>query len=266
LTRSDGVVFVVTATVVIAGGVAEVSVESQEGGEDKNTDSGEMLTFVSTPTGVDAETTVTTDGLTGGSDTWTLEQYGEAVNSSFKEPARGGSDTDYKHWTKIVLDAFSVWVFGHSTHPAITSGDVEVYFLMEDYTDGIPPLADRDRVVAYIDTIRPVGMGDLTCPAITAEPIYYDISLSPNTTTIQEAVQESLESLHSSMAGVIVGSGVGVVTTGQMYRAISDTTGVVDFTLNYVEDADPPTTAPANQTPSSRDNILTVGGIDWSAI
>jgi len=260
LTNSNGDVFISTVEVTIAGGVGELPVESQEGGEDKNMDSGEILSFVSTPTGVDTLTTVTTDGLTGGTDTWTLEQYKEAVLRSFSAPARGGSVDDYEAWTKEVLDASNVWVFGYSTHPAsITKGDVEVYFIMDAYTDGIPPVGDRDRVVAYIDTLRPVGMGTFLCPALIAEPIYYDITLTPNADAeVEAAVEASLVAMHESTEPG------GSITTGQMNRAISDAVGVVDFVLNKVDTIYPPVAAPATQTATDRFNLLTVSTMTWS--
>jgi len=254
LTNAAGDEYITLTLATIAAGVATTDVDSVEGGLDKNLDSGESLTFISTPTGLDNPATVAVDGLTAGTDAWTTDQYRDAVVASFSEPARGGSDTDYEYWTKFTLDARAVWVYGYDTHPSdITKGDVEVYFTMDAYAGGIPPVSDRNRVQAYIDTVRPVGMGELICPLLAAEDIYYDITISPLTDDTKAAVQESLEALHATIAPG------GDLTTGQMNRAISNAEGVVDFVLNKVDTVYPPVAAPAVQSGTNRYNILIVG-------
>ncbi len=251
--------YINTSSATIVSGSAILAIQSEEGGLDKNVDSGTSMTFVSTPDEVDSNTTVGSDGLVGGSDTWTYEQYRTAVLQTFSEPARGGNDTDYEHWTRESSDASEVWVYGYSTHPSfIEKGDVEVYFLIDSYEDGIPSETERDIVKAYIDTVRPMGMGDLTCPPIISSDIYYSIEVLPYTTTIQDNVLASLEALHASTAPG------GIITTGQMNRAISDSEGVTDFTLIAVGTVYPATEYPQNQKGTTRASLLTVGSIDWS--
>jgi uncharacterized phage protein gp47/JayE len=252
LTDTNGNVFVTTSNATISG-TTNVPVESQLGGADKNLDAGDILTFVSTPVGVAPPTTVNVDGLTGGADAWTLEEYREAVLAAFAAPARGGSDNDYMYWTKNAINATGVWVYGYSTHPSdIDPGNVEVYFVMvDDYPpDGKPTLTDRNTVVAYIDLFRPVGMGSLTAPELIVQTVDYTILLSPNADgDLETAVAASLQALHNDTPPG------GTITTGQMNRAISDTAGVVDFTL----------TSPSSSVSGvNRFNLLTIGNITWS--
>lgn len=250
LTDDDGNEYITTETKVISSGTATVQVESVLGGLDKNLVAGTEISFISTPSGVNNIATVDVDGLLGGLDTWTYEQYRTAVLDSFKNPPKGGSTYDYQTWTNEVVDADGVWVYSYATHPSdIAKGDVEVYFKILSYTDGIPTLTDRTNVANYIDVLRPDGMGDLTCPELIAEPVDYDITLIPNTTTTQAAVEESLVNLHATLAPG------GSLTTGQINRALSDTADLTDFTLNS-----PSTT----QNATNRYNILTFGTPTWS--
>jgi uncharacterized phage protein gp47/JayE len=228
LTDDNGNIFVTVGGHIISG-VTDVTVESQLGGADKNLDAGAVLTFVSTPIGVVSTTTVNVDGLTGGADAWTLEEYREAVLANFAAPPRGGSDNDYVYWTKQTVNATDVWVYSFATHPAdIIAGDVEVYFTMVDEYPlyGLHSGGESELVRNYIDTVRPVGMGNLSTPDLISQNVGYEIILSPNgDSELEAAVEASLVSLHNETAPG------GTITTGQMNRAISDTAGVVDFTL-----------------------------------
>jgi uncharacterized phage protein gp47/JayE len=215
--------FVKVAATIPSAGTVDVQIESKVGGNDKNIDPAGILSFVSTPSGIDPTVTVGVDGITGGTDAWTLDQYREAVVSSFAEPPRGGARYDYEFWTRHVVNPINVWVYGHADRSSIADGDVEVYFLIEGYDYNIPPLSDRQRVAAYIDTVRPLGMGSVNCPAITPLAQTFSIKVTPLTEDTKAAILESIQDLHES-----AGPG-GTETVGQIQRAVSDSPGVVDF-------------------------------------
>jgi len=247
LTYTDGTEYEVTTLATIAGGTASVAVTSVTGGEDKNRENGDILTFISTPAGVADTGAVDSSGLTGGTDAYTLAEYKARLLDEFAKPARGGSKADYIRWTQEVIAATEVYPYSFASWPAvIAEGDVEIYFVMydDDHANGIPTAPERAAVLAYIDDDRkPEGMGTLTVPALTEQTVAMSIKLEPNNADTEAAVTSNLEKLFQSTAPG------DTLTTGKINRAISDAEGVEDFEL----------TSTGTLAATGRDYLLTVG-------
>lgn len=253
LRRGDGVLFETTESVVIPpSGTIECAVQAQEPGTAGNTAIGETLTFVSVPAGVTS--TVEVVSMTGGTEDETPAEYAERVNESFANPARGGSNADYKTWAKEATDVTNVWVYGY--HPSINPhnvllGDVLVYFMMYNtYGDGVPQAGDIAQVQAYIDERAPEGMGEVTVTAPTLEDLDLTISITPDTSDNRTDVENQLKDMLRRNA-----EPNGTIRQSVIYEAIGRAKDVDYFTL---------TNPSGDVTVSAAENIFVLGTITWS--
>lgn len=246
LQRSDGVAFVTTAEATIASGTATLAIEASIAGDDGNTDAASTLSFTSPPAGVDSDTTVDGDGLTGGADIESDEDYLTRILARIQDPPHGGSEADYEAWALEVAGVTRVWVYPLE----LGEGGVTVRFMMDDtYDDGIPLAADVDDVQDYIDTKRPVT-ADVTVVAPVAVPLDFTIDLgTTDTATIRTAVEAELEDLILRDA-----EPSGTIYLSRINEAISIATGEFDHIL----------TVPAANVTHTTGQIATMGTITWT--
>lgn len=246
LTRSDGLRFKTTALGTISLGIANLSVEAIETGSGGNTANGSLLTFVSTPSGVNSITTVQSPGLSGGTDTETDENLLERLLDRIQTPPQGGSAQDYVTWALEVPGVTRAWCYPIELGP----GTVSVRFMMDDtYGDGIPQAGDVIAVDNYIDARRPVT-ADVTVAAPVAVPLDFTIDLgSVDSLAIREAVTAELKEMirRDAVPG-------GTIYLSRINEAISIATGEFDHVL----------TVPAANVNHTTGQIAVLGTITWA--
>lgn len=229
--NADGDEYTTDALTTITGGVATAAVTAREGGADTNLAAGATVTLVFPIVGVDNEATVDSGGLTGGADQESDDALRDRVLERIQDPPRGGSEADYVYWVKQVesVQATRVWPISQHNGP----GTVGVYFVMDNASPIIPSSANVVDVQAYIDTVRPVTAHP-TVYAPTAADIYLDISLSPNISTVRDAVNDQLAALFIRRAEVN-----GTILLSHLNEAISVAAGEEDHLINeiYVDGA-----------------------------
>jgi uncharacterized phage protein gp47/JayE len=248
LQRSDGVQYRVTTGGITASGTVTVPVEAVSFGLTTDALEGDSLSFVSPIAGLDSSALVASGGLTGGADEESDDDYKARILVRKRQPPQGGAEYDYTTWAKEVASVTRAWATGLEDG----LGSVRVRFMMDDkYADGIPLAGDVTTVQDYIDaTTRKPVTADVLVSAPVAEPVDIDITLSPNTPTVQASVTAELEDLFfrdSEPSGTILIS--------KIREAVSRASGETDNTV---------TDPVANVTATSTGNILTVGTITFS--
>ena len=137
--------------------------------------------------------------LTGGTDTETDEQLRMRILQRIRNPPMGGSQADYVAWALQVPGVTRAWAA-----PEQGVGTITVRFLMDDLradNDGWPTAEDVQIVHDYINTKRPVTVKD--CYVLAPIKQFIDITiheLVPNTTEVQEEVEQSIRDMLFQMA------------------------------------------------------------------
>jgi uncharacterized phage protein gp47/JayE len=198
LTRDDGAEFLTQAPAVIPGiGEVTITVSASEAGEDGNTLTGTVLTFVAPPVGVDADAIVLgitgEDGLTDGFDAEDAESVGERTLVRIQSVPRGGSETDYVVWSTDVSGVAQAWAFD----AAYGIGTVLVIIAKEwDPTDPldtpVPSAGLIATVEASLTTLKPAGLHGVFVQGPVLQDLDPYIVLNPDTADIRNAVTQSL--------------------------------------------------------------------------
>lgn len=244
LQRADGIEYTTDAETTIAGSAASVAITATKPGEAGNAAGGTALTLVSPISGVDSTATVDSAGLAGGADTETDDSLRSRLLARIQQPPHGGATADYETWALEVSGVTRAWVY-----PAeLGLGTVTVRFMMDDtYADGIPQAADVQAVQDHIDALRPVT-ADVTVVAPVAVPLDFTIQLTPNTSSVQAAVQAELTDLLRREA-----EPGGTIPLSHIREAISIASGETDHVL----------VAPTADVTHNTGEIAVMGSITW---
>lgn len=243
LIRADGVRYATSDIAVIEAGTATVAVTCEDGGAAGAMEAGQTLTFQSPIAGIQAVVTVAAPGIAGGEDEETIAQLYERVAAEMRDKPAGGKRADYERWAKEVAGVTRAWASGNWDG----LGTVRVLFVMDGLSDIIPDAGAIALVAAKIEEERPVT-AQVTVAAPVADPLDFDIDLTPDTPAVRAAVNAELRDLIAREAepgGTLLISHVG--------EAISIAAGETDHVLNS------PT---ANQT-AADGAIITMGTITW---
>jgi uncharacterized phage protein gp47/JayE len=209
LQSGEGLIYIVDTAVTIAGGIATLDLTAQLAGNDGNEDGGVELTFISPIANVNTIVTITTDGITGGIDEETDDDYRDRILARKRTPPHGGTEFDYENWTKEVSGVTRVWI----TSAYQGAGTVGVAFVRDNDTDSIIPSESeiatvRSYLISHTDPIT----GETTGIPVTAEPglfmitvslytVDFTIKIYPNTTTVQNSVTTRLEEFINAEGG-----------------------------------------------------------------
>ena len=244
LQRADGVEYTTDLDATIASGTATVAVTASQAGEAGNAAGGTALTLVSPISGVDSTATVDSTGLTGGADTETDDSLRSRLLARIQMPPHGGAAADYVTWALEVSGVTRAWVYPGE----LGIGTVTVRFMMDDtYADGIPQASDVQAVQDHVDALRPVT-ADVTVVAPVAVPLDFTIKLTPNTSSVQTAVQTELEDLLRREA-----EPGGTILLSHIREAISIADGETDHVL----------VAPTADVTHNTGEIAVMGAITW---
>ena len=246
LIRADRVRYsFVPASVTLSGGSATVMVQCATVGLTGNLDASSVLAFETPIAQIEQEATVGSAGLTGGTEQETDEALRTRVINRLQNPPQGGADADYRTWALEVPGVTRVW-----PHPITPlNGEVEVYFTRDNDASIIPDTSERQTVLDYLNTVRPVT-ALVTCPALTAEPVGILMSLNPDTAAVRAAVTTEVAAffLRESEPG-------GTIRLSRLQEVISVAAGESYHTL---------TVPSADVTASSDAHILTASVITFS--
>lgn len=223
LQTDDEVIYRVTTEATISGGTATLQLTAVEPSAAGNQVAGVTLRFISPVLDVDSEATVV--DISGGADIETIDRVRERLAERRTNPPMGGNAQDYIAWAKAAhVDVTRAWCYSNEEG----LGTVVVRFVTDDLSTPIPTQAHVDAVTSYIDTIRPAGMKAFNVYAPAAKLLNITFSaLSPNTASVQAAIQAELEDLISRE-----GEPGGTLLLTHINEAISLATGETDHAHN----------------------------------
>lgn len=251
LQRSDGVQYTVDTAVTITASTATASVTAVTGGQTTNATAGQSLTLVSPVAGVQSTATVTTAGLSGGTDSETDDALRTRLRQRVQQRPQGGALADYRTWALEVAGVTRVWPL-----PAWNGlGTVGLAFTRDNDASIIPDAAEVQTVQDYIDARRPVTAA-LSVFAPTAAPQAMTIKLAPNTVTVQSAVETELADLFRREAAVEDGTGSGKILLSHIEEAISIAAGETDHVL----------VTPVADITLAVGDIATLGALTWQTL
>ncbi|MBQ8465708.1 MAG: baseplate J/gp47 family protein [Alphaproteobacteria bacterium] len=247
--RADGIKYISTEEVTIGNtGTATIPVEAINAGSIGNATAGTIISLVSPIAGVNTQGEVGTLGITGGADIEDVEVYRARLLERVQNPPMGGCKSDYEIWAKSIAGVTRAYCA--STESG--AGTVTVRFMMDEvYSDGIPQAADVARVENYIKTKQP-ATAIVYVEAPIADTINFEFSsLTPLTSDVKAAIENSLQSFFKSSS---VEPG-GTLFISKINEAISKATGVVDHKL----------TSPTADITTNTGHIPVLGSITYPA-
>lgn len=251
LQRSDGVEFSTDEQAILPAVPpleASIALTASVAGVDGNTSSGVTLSLLSPVSGLDNDATVDEAGITGGLDQEEDADLLVRLLQRLQEPPKGGAEADYELWALEVAGVTRSFALGQH----FGAGTVGVTFLVDDDPAGAIPDPNKvQEVQDYIDdpTRRPVT-AEVTVFAPTPLPLDPDISLTPDTQAVRDAVEASIEALLRSAANTPGAT----LFVSHIREAISIAEGEEDHVLN----------SPTADVVIGAGEIVTLGTITWS--
>ncbi len=198
------------------GGTATITVAAITPGSAGNQVTGAPLTLMVAIAGVAPVATVTSPGLTGGTDLESDASLRARTEARIQAPPQGGSGADFWQWARNSGVPTRAWAYPLNRGP----GTCDVTFVIDTRPNNIPLTADIATVQAAIAAAAPV-IGEYVVYAPTADALAITIhGLVPNTAAQQAAVTAQLVALAASVppGGATYGDGVTEpLTTGALF-------------------------------------------------
>ncbi len=238
LQNSAGLQYVTVSEAILDGvGFALADIQATTAGEAGNTSDASL--FLYNPlVGVNTAATVQV-APTGGQDVETVEELRARLLQRTQNPPSSGTASDYVRWALEVEGVGKAWCLPAEEYAG--PGTVGIVVATSDL--GVVDPAVKADAQAYIDTVRPVG-AQATVEDIVPVLVVYDISITPNTQDIRDAVDTNLRNLH-----LIEAEPGGVFLLSRIRSAVSSS-GATDYDITEIY---------TDGTPQGVANIATAG-------
>ncbi|MEZ2293103.1 baseplate J/gp47 family protein [Variovorax sp. RCC_210] len=184
-----------------------------------NRAAGQALSLVSPIAGV--QTQAIASEISGGSDIESPDSLRARLIARVRTPPDGGSATDYLQWALEVPGVTRAWVAPLEQG----AGTVVVRFVRDNDATPIPDAVEVAAVQAHIDPLRPVT-ADVYVVAPIADPLNFQITLTPPTVAVKAAVELELRDLLFREAAPGV-----TLLVSHIREAISTAAGETDHVL-----------------------------------
>jgi len=242
--RSDGVEYLVVDGGIFAGTTLTLTVEALQAGQAGNAEPGTTLSLSQTIDGVTSSAVVSGDGLTGGVDVESNDSVNQRIEDRVQNPPHGGATHDYETWAKEIAGVTRVWV----APKELGAGKVTARFVRDNDTDIIPTESEVVAVQAHLDKVTPTTAKAYAVAPI-AEPLDFDIRLTPDTPATRAAVKAELDDLikRESEPG-------GTLLISHIREAISLAAGETDHQL----------LAPVANVVKTTGKMATLGNFIWA--
>ena len=206
---------------LIASGTDTIAAQSSLAGTIGNLAISSELTLVSTVSGLDTTATTAT-AFEGGFEQETDEALRQRLLIYLSSPPAGGRDQDYKLWAFETAGVAYVWVFGSY----LGAGTVGVVIADSDFQ--VLPTITKDSVQSTFNEKGPLGVQKTALDPVP-KTVDIDISITPNTSTFQDAIQNNIEELF-----IDVTAPGGTILLSQLRNAIANS-GVSDYEITDIE-------------------------------
>lgn len=174
LAHADGTLYEVTTVgaVIGGGGSVMVSVKADSTGVATNKGTGEILTFVSPPSGVNANATLTAS-MGGGIDLESDAAYAVRLLAHIGDPPEGGAIHDYQEWALSIAGVTTAYVWAHRRG----AGTMDVAVLGSGTGAArVPSATVLTAVDDYVESVRPGNVRDFL--VVTTTPVTQDVQVA----------------------------------------------------------------------------------------
>lgn len=216
----DGRRYVVSEAVKLVAGRANLKLIAEDVGALGNIEGG-TLTAVTPVTGVNPDAEIGAEGIVGGAEKESIEALRSRVQAAFKNPSKVGSGADFEEWALEVPGVTRAWALPRWMGP----GTFGLAFVRDGDPDIIPTASQVAEVQAYLDIKRPVT-AEVYALASEAKALNFRVLLSPDSTALRVAVEQSLRDLIDDEGG----PGKTLLNT-HVRGVIRNTPGVHDYVL-----------------------------------
>lgn len=182
--------------------------------------------------------------VTSGADGDTNDELRAKLLDVLRRPPQGGTADDFERWVLQVPALTRAWV----QDPVAGSPDFDIY-VADDANE--PPTPDGPDVVAaqaVSDLNKPITSNP-TVLAATFEALDAAITIAPNTSEVQTAVDDEIVSMLLERA-----TPGGTILLAWLQEAVARSSGLVNFTI----------TSPIIDTPVGGDNVMHKGTTVYS--
>ncbi|MDO8941482.1 MAG: baseplate J/gp47 family protein [Methylicorpusculum sp.] len=217
----NGLDYTVLAAVTLGAGTTSVLVRCLTPGSAGNLLSAQTLTLVDPVPGVASLLTVDSNGLTGGDEQESLEDWRVRVADEWRvmvmRGGRSGKAEDYRYWAKSAHPSVS----GALVQPHVLGmGSVIVRPICNALSDRLPTLAVLNAVSAYLDGIAPATADwRVTSPLVERVNVMIDLLPGFDSQTNRDAIDAALSALVLSES-----SETAVLTMAEIDAAIASVT------------------------------------------
>lgn len=183
-----------TGTPTAGTNLASIDVQSTGTGLVQNRTSGDAVTLKNPIAGVELNSHVQFEGITGGKDKETEEEYRARYLDAYANPISNSNDTDIERVLKAIPGITKVWTFDATPQP----GKFETYFIRGNDNDIFPTNPEVTEAREAILKIKPAPMRNVD--VIVKSPVQVNVpftftALKPNSQALQTAIKESLKQL-----------------------------------------------------------------------
>lgn len=219
-------------------GTVAVQIKAQTAGIIANLAPGQKLSIVSSiPSGVDSEAVVTAEGITGGADAESDEEYLARVLLWLRNPVRYGKKGHFAAWARDASPEVSMaWEYKNFG----VFGALLIQVINGNQINGVYPVYNLEEVIGYINEVSPPIIFTVRTPEIiNVNPV---VSLLPyedtqvNRETAINRMKSFLQLL--AMPGIQVTAGAlrdaiidGIMITGAAVKLNGDTAGIIKTTI-----------------------------------
>lgn len=246
---SGGVIYETLAEGVIAAGTVTIAIQCIEIGPIGNLPDGTALQLLSPSEYFDSEAEAVGD-ITGGSNIEGDKELLSRILQRIQEPPMGGSKNDYVRWALEATDNAGVslgctgaWCFAPEDAPEVSAGIVRLVIKVAgaDPVPGDPVFIDNGsgydarnspngngQMYNYIAARKPVTAALQIWP-IDPQEVQFDISITPYSATLAQAVEDKLEALFETVA--MPG---GTIYISQLRDAIMNS-GVRNYNISNID-------------------------------
>ena len=211
-------------------GKAIVTVEAENPGQHGNLSAGEKLSIISAlPVGIDSQAEVSGNGIIGGADAETDEEYLARVLASLRNPSRYGKSGDFALWARDAsAEVSAAWEFKNFG----VFGVLLILVIKGNQIDGVHPVDNLAEVKKYISNVAPPVLFEVRTPSIIL--INPSASLPP-----QEDSQNNRELAETRMKTwmQLVAKPGAQITAGALRLAVIDGVTITDVTISLAGDA-----------------------------
>jgi len=191
-----------TGTIIANHSSALVPVSSLLYSSEENLDSGEKLTISTPITNIDDDAYVDSDGLRGGTDIEVDEIFRQRFLDKVGSPVAHFSENEI-HQKALEIEGVTR-VFVNAVTPNI--GQVTVYFVRDNDLTIKPDAGEITEVKDKILEIKPANISDdsviVVGPTTVIDLDFTFASITPDTTTMRQAIEDNLDLMFKTIAGV----------------------------------------------------------------